>query len=187
MPRSFIAIDVPKRVQYSISSFSAGSDVIRPVKPGMMHITLAFLGDARDEELPNIKRILRSISERTFNISISGISTFTDRSPRVFYMQIRDGYDKLSNLHNYILEAMRDSGIRKVRGTDNFIPHLTIGRLRSYDDESVSRALEFVSRLNLEDRSFSFVCESISLLRSETGKGGHIYKRMLKVELSKSY
>ncbi|MCL5007812.1 MAG: RNA 2',3'-cyclic phosphodiesterase [Candidatus Marsarchaeota archaeon] len=186
MVRSFIAIDIPKDVQLGIYSFALGSDAIKLVKPTKMHITLAFMDNLTKDELSIAESRLRSISERQFEISLMGIGKFTEEAPRVFYMRVREGYDNVCKLHHNISEAMEESGIKIKRKVGNFVPHLTIGRLRA-DDASVSEALEFISERNLYEKPFSFNCDSVSLLRSDQGKMGHKYKRLLKVKLSKSY
>jgi len=93
---------------------------VRWVRAEGFHLTLEFLGDTDEGDVPKIIRALETAAAQTapFTLTLAGVGSF-GRPPRVLYVRV--GGD-LGALH-----ALRQ---RVAPSTTTFTPHLTLGRVR---------------------------------------------------------
>ncbi len=132
--RSFIAIDLPPDIKSSIDRLinvlSADSRGIRWVPAENIHLTLKFLGDVREDLVPEIvDRLTRIVKNyQTFGISIRGAGAFPNlRNPNVLWVGIESS-DRLEALFTEIDLSLSEIGFE--REGRKFSPHLTIGRVK---------------------------------------------------------
>jgi 2'-5' RNA ligase len=139
MKRIFAAIKVHPNAKlmdiYDSLKSACEYDRITWVNPDNMHITLKFFGETEEEWIPSIQERLKEISEDhpVFDITLKGIGVFGSRyKPRVVWIGIEKNPD-LINLGQHILDEMEPLGFEKDR--QNFVPHLTLGRIKYVDDK----------------------------------------------------
>lgn len=136
--RCFIAMDIPNEIKESISRVIDGirqkSNGIKWVSTQNIHMTLRFLGDIREDSLPEIERRLSSIciKHAPFSINIRGVGAFPSfKNPNVLWVGI-DESAKLEGLYNDIENSMNELGFMPLfqKKGKRFSPHITIGRVR---------------------------------------------------------
>ncbi len=108
---------------------------IRWVDPENIHITLKFFGETQEHHIPAINAALQeSISNTTpfhFNITNTGIFG-SAYQPKVIWFGL-EPHDDILKLSESILVELEKIGIERDR--QNFVPHLTIGRIKHLDDK----------------------------------------------------
>ncbi|MCD5412413.1 MAG: RNA 2',3'-cyclic phosphodiesterase [Thermodesulfovibrionales bacterium] len=140
--RCFISIEMPVDIKRKIGGIIEDvrehvgykSKGIRWVPPQNIHLTLKFLGGARDNLIPEIEKglSLTCMNHSQFNINIRGVDVFpSSKYPSVLWIGI-DESDELKRLYLDIEESMSELGIEKE--SRRFSPHLTIGRIKDKND-----------------------------------------------------
>lgn len=172
--RCFIAIDPGPLVKKNIYDFLNKMKLkdtlydIKWVKPGNLHITLAFLGQMPCNKVPDLNNSLDEVIKRykPFSVNLSGFGVFPNlNSPRVFWIGI-DESPALINLKqdvNLVLEKLGLDYDKKP-----FSPHLTLGRIKKpiKIDRELINSLNFTSKFDVNE---------ISLIKSELHREGPRY------------
>jgi 2'-5' RNA ligase len=176
MKRTFIAVPISEETKNLLNTIRSEIPNLRMdvklAKPKNSHITLKFLGDTEKELIPNIiENISETIREvREFEFICEGIGVFPNPSrPRVLWIGISEGADRISNLSSKIETSLTKLGFSKE--SREFHPHITVGRVR--------RNKRFVKELD-QFLSFSFSpivnnVDKIVYLESKLTKEGPIY------------
>ena len=133
--RAFIAIRLDSKVidelaqiQQELRSEIKG---VRWVKPELLHLTLKFLGEIREEDIELLEQPLRELGSLTasFNISFSSLGAFPHRGdPRVIWLGVDKGAGELYNLAREIDKLLLVHTIFNKPEKSKFKPHLTLGR-----------------------------------------------------------
>jgi RNA 2',3'-cyclic 3'-phosphodiesterase len=171
--RSFVAVSISEASRRQIAGLleklrrDGGPDV-RWVRPELMHLTLAFLGEVSQAFLDSAKEQLHQAAKRhgAFTMQLKGLGAFPSPSrARVVWIGIDQGKQEVCSLQSEVTRALLSVGYQPERRP--FSPHLTIGRLRVPDDVSKAVAVPFLSEL--------FAVERVVLFRSVLGPGGPTY------------
>lgn len=141
MKRLFLAIkfipDIELLRIYSELKQSLSHDKIRWVDPQNFHLTLKFFGSTPEDKIQLISRVVNDTvkSYNTLNLKIENIGIFGSRyKPRVIWFGITRN-DQLIKLGNELLNNLNDVGF--LRDRQNFVPHLTVGRIISIEDKAL--------------------------------------------------
>lgn len=134
----------------------------------LMHITFHFFGDTEVRIIPDIiKQLMSAVSNiSAFEIGISKLGIFgSSYKPRVIWMGI-DPNENVKILSQNITDNL--SNIGYIPDRQNFIPHLTIGRIKFIDDKQqfqkqLDEVKERFVQLSVADRLYLFE----SILSSE--------------------
>jgi 2'-5' RNA ligase len=182
--RSFIAIELPEPVRTALSELQnkfkeCGADV-RWVRPEGIHLTLKFLGDVKEQDVDSIVKLIEGTCRKykAFNLEIAGAGVFPNkRSPRVLWVGI-NGNGTFKALQNEIDDTMSSMGYEKENR--KFIPHLTLGRFRSF--KGMDELMEKVE-LHRDSILGSADVNKISLMKSDLGPAGAKYTRVAEIAL----
>ena len=136
--RAFIAVELPGELREEVARFqeeltSADADV-KWVEPANLHLTLKFLGNILDGQLPSLTEALRQAcaSLSPFTLTLEGIGAFPKTTaPRVLWVGVGEGKGELEKLAGQVEEACSRMGFAAEERP--FSAHLTIGRTRSTD------------------------------------------------------
>jgi len=112
-------------------------DRITWVDPSNVHITLKFFGETEEDRIPGIDSLLQVIagSKDPFEIQLKGTGVFgSTYKPRVVWIGIA-GNSQFIDLGQEIIDRMEHLGFRKDR--QNFVPHLTLGRIKHIDNKKL--------------------------------------------------
>lgn len=190
--RSFIAIDLPAKIQTRLDKVSAQlqerlEDVpVRWVPVENIHLTLKFLGDVSESNLEVLKDVLRTVVANydKFEISIGGMGAFPQaRRPRVIWIGIESPPELASIQRNIESETARLGYARERRP---FSPHLTLARVsRGAGARDVRKVAEVFNSFKVGFLGVARV-EAVRLYRSELQPGGAIYTGLLTAHLDSS-
>ncbi len=99
------------------------------VSPPLLHITLQFLGEVAESQLPAITAALRSITMDPFVLTPHGAGFFPGPSrPRVLWIGFAQGSNELGQLALAVHDALLPLGFVPDRP---FAAHLTLARIKS--------------------------------------------------------
>ncbi len=128
--RTFVAIDIPDEVRAKIARYVEGvrgfSPDARWVKPETLHVTLKFIGELKEQQVADAKRMLSQIQAPPTSIAFRGIGFFpTATSARVFWIGVQAD-EHLAALAARVDEALNQIGAERER--NEYRPHLTLAR-----------------------------------------------------------
>ncbi len=177
--RCFIAIDIPENIKDAIAGFieKYGLNLkgIRWIPAENVHLTLKFLGDIKEDLIPEIQKRLALICTRidVFNINIRGAGAFPNlKYPNVLWIGI-DESEGLRRLYEDIEESMSDLGFEKE--DRKFSPHLTIGRVK--DRKGIEPVIKRL--YTFKDTFFgSIEVKEVLLMRSVLKPSGAEYSKI---------
>lgn len=177
MVRAFIAVEPSAEIRNEIASAGAGlrgAGRLSFVSSDLMHITLKFLGEVPESQIPKITAALDSISASPYSLQAAGISTF-GRPPRVIKAEIHDS-GKTAALASDVETRMAKLGFS--REEKPFSPHITIARVKEYSPALLPRIAGIKER-NFGECSIS----AILLKKSVLTPSGPIYSTLHRVNL----
>jgi len=139
MKRLFIAIKfIPDpnllKIYYSLRR-ATKDDKIRWVEPDKFHLTLKFLGNTPEDKIDLISDVISSTVESFGKFKFRLISTGifgSSYQPRVIWFGT-DNNEELKRLGLVLLDKLDLVGFSK--GRQNYVPHLTIGRITKIMDK----------------------------------------------------
>ncbi len=184
MKRLFAAIKIHPSARYinvfnEISS-SLRHERIKWVEPENTHLTLKFFGETDETKIPAIRQSIETAvaQSKPFTLKIANTGIFGTRyDPKVIWFGI-EKQDELENLAQNIFNELAKCGWEKDR--QNFVPHLTIGRIREVKDKSLFQ--QIISKYNTVEVQEENVTEIIlyeSILRRE----GSMYVEVFSAKL----
>ncbi|MCF7955634.1 MAG: RNA 2',3'-cyclic phosphodiesterase [Phycisphaerae bacterium] len=135
--RTFIAIDIGEKVaanigvlQGEINDCLAGNHPgIKWVDPGLIHLTLKFLGDVDENQIAGITEIVAGTAEKfkKFAIEVEKVNSF-GRPPRVVWIGIKES-DILCRLQSRLDSRLTKAGFEA--DEKKFVGHLTLCRVKN--------------------------------------------------------
>ena len=183
--RLFVAIELPPEVLAALGRTmqvlkTAGVGAgLRWVRPEGIHLTLKFLGETDEEDLPGVIAALHGVSRQHAPIAVTpgGLGSFGGRrNLRVIWVGLLTNSDALGQLANGIDSALEPLGF--AREARAFNPHLTLARVREDAAPDIrTRIHNIVSQMTSPNIS-PFRATSFSLVESKIRRGGAIYRQV---------
>jgi len=187
--RSFIAIDLPESLYTPLDQISENlqgklKDMpIRWVPVPNIHLTLKFLGDVSEKNIPMIQEILsaEAASHRQFEISVGGFGVFPSFTrPRVIWIGV-EAPEELHQLYRRIdVETARLGYAPDKR---KFNPHVTLGRVSR---NANSKEVRFIGGV-LRKYKLGFLGAArivgVHLFRSDLSPKGAVYTKLYTASL----
>lgn len=132
--RTFIAADIPGSIQAAaekqIAALQRAGADFRWVKPTNMHLTLRFLGNIVDREIPELCSVVSSALRELepVVVDVTGVGAFPDiYHPKVIWLGLGPDLSELQDLHRRLGEGLKKMGFPIEKG--DYRPHLTLGRI----------------------------------------------------------
>jgi 2'-5' RNA ligase len=177
MKRLFAAIKVHPdenflKIYYGLKNLCK-YDKINWVKPENIHITLKFFGETAEDRIEPILSELNNISNlhQSFRLHLSDVGIFGSYyKPRVIWFGIEKSME-LESLAVEVINKMHNIGFLKDR--QNFVPHLTIGRIKFVDNKE--RFSKIISNYN-ESSIQNILISSFYLFESKLSSSGPTYQ-----------
>jgi 2'-5' RNA ligase len=184
MMRLFIAINTPREILPLLVSVrdrleSTRADV-RWEPDEKLHCTLKFLGDTREEILPDIVSALGQVASSTlpFPTRYSGLGCFPDkREPRIVWAGMEDPDGSLQKLAQTVDTRMAELGFKTEQRV--YHPHVTLGRVKG--SRHIRELLATMETVTFDCSPVSL--HEIELIGSELKPGGSVYTPVTKVAL----
>lgn len=183
--RAFISIEIPQEIKEKISLIQEQLRVIETpiswVRLDSIHLTLKFLGNIPEEQIPDIKKcIVTAVSGISpFKVNVKGGGVFPNLNyPRVIWLGLEDKTDSLFKLQKGIDGCLEKIGFEpEERG---FTPHLTLGRVKSLKGKNqLIRTIHIYKDIEVGE----IYVDRIKLMRSQLNPAGAIYTVLEKVKL----
>jgi RNA 2',3'-cyclic 3'-phosphodiesterase len=173
--RLFFAVELPPEVQASLGAWrQPEATAYRWVEPSLLHVTLAFLGEQPESLLPTLSALGGRAAGRVsrFRLRLGAAGSFGPRrAPRVLWVGVDDGRSQLDELHAQLDDELRQAQL-PVEDRP-FAPHITLARRR--DAAPVEPPPRWPPPAVGAATPPSFAVSSLSLMRSQLGRGGAQY------------
>ena len=174
--RVFIAVEISDAVRMALADIQRDlkpvTNSARWVAPESIHLTLKFLGEIPEHQIPNIDSALISLTWKPFLVTINGIGFFPgNRSPRVVWAGMEA--PTMKELAQEVDTRMETLGFEKEKRA--FRPHITLARARDMriDASLVAAAQKF------EKQEFgSFMVDRFYLFQSHLKPTGAVYNKL---------
>lgn len=184
--RTFIAIDIAPVIKAAatkqIRELQRFVSDYRWVDVQQMHITLKFLGNVLDREIPDLCRTVEEAVRESpiFVVGFCGLGAFPapDR-PRVLWMGIDDPEGEFARLSRRLDVALAALGFQPEKR--DFKAHLTLGRCQTVPRRS--RALEEYFENNQDVEFGHMEVDQVIVYSSFLERGGPTYTPMDTIDL----
>lgn len=183
--RTFVAIELPRELTSQIDQLQTNLRKTKAdvswVKPQNVHITLKFLGEAREEKIEEIYQAVEKsvVGIKSFMVNLQGLGGFpTLKRPRVIWIGVEKGKEILAELYPKVEEEFFK--IRFAKENRNFTPHLTIGRVKSL--KNLENLASEINKTTFETEDFKI--QEVVVMKSTLLPTGAVYTPLRKVLLS---
>lgn len=175
MIRAFVAIDLPDEVKAALDEVGTALGeglprrAVRWVKPGLLHLTVRFLGDTAVSQLPAVAAALddAAAAHPPLGLTLSELGCFPNRKrPRVIWAGVRGDVATAKALKAAVDEALLPLGW-DVEDRP-FRTHITLGRVK---DNRAARDLNWETPLP----ELAFPVTAVHLIESQLTPDGPIY------------
>ncbi|HYA86510.1 MAG TPA: RNA 2',3'-cyclic phosphodiesterase [Nitrospirota bacterium] len=184
--RMFIAIVIPEEIKSTLTDAQRNLKGLGVVdaswpRPEGIHLTLKFLGEVSESNIPDIINGLRHAVEGIgpLRLEVGSIGTFPNqKNARVVWVGLSGEVEKLSCLQAAVEDAMNSIGFE--RDERAFTPHLTLGRIKYI--RSRDKWLKALAEAK-DIRPSGFDVGAVSLIKSELNPSGAVYTEISRIEL----
>lgn len=184
--RTFIALDVDRAIrqrllalQETLVPTAAG---VKWVEPNNIHVTLLFLGEVFDREVPAVcQAVAETCADFSpFPLAIERLGGFPDaRRPRILWAGLGEGTEEVCDLHDALEKPLLELGCYR-REDRKYTPHLTIGRMKS---ERPSPQLAAALAQHANWHGGRQLVREVLVMSSELAAAGPTYTVMSRVPL----
>ncbi len=191
--RSFIAVNLSPEVRGALHAIEdklreRHHSFVKWVEPENIHITLKFLGNVPQEDLPGIaaaiSRIVEPLTE--FSLKLEELGAFPNwQRPQVVWVGLGGKVDRLSVIQRDIEEVLCTLGFP--RETRRFSPHLTLGRIRDQASGEDRRRFAAWAQSVRFETGLAIDVRQISLMRSRLTPAGAVYSELACVSLKAKF
>ncbi len=135
--RTFIAVDLDKTIRDRTvalqEALARSGTEVKWVEPENLHVTLLFLGEVDDREVPAVCRVVGEQVQQhaLFPMSVEKAGCYPNpRRPRVLWVGVGQGTQELCTLHDALEPPLLELGCYR-REDRQYTPHITLGRVKS--------------------------------------------------------
>jgi 2'-5' RNA ligase len=187
--RTFIAVELPPQIKLVLAVAqdrlkALNRAPVRWVDPGIIHLTIKFLGDIDAGLAGRISLLLEEATRgvRPMQMEIRGLGVFPNpRRVRVVWVGIAGEIEELGRLQKNIDVALKPLGFTPE--TRSFSPHLTLARVREEATPDERQKLGQIISGHSPEIHDSFRVEAVNLMKSQLTARGPIYTRLSSVTL----
>ena len=177
MVRAFVAIelsgDIRERLFEAQECLRSCGAHLTFVRQDYIHVTMKFLGEVEDKDLPKVVGALKTVSFAPFTVNAATVTVDNSKRPHTVWCTIDDS-GGCNNLFRCIEDVLEPIGF--ARETRRFTPHATVARVRR-PDQSLFTALD-----KLASRTYgSCIIAGFRLKKSTLTPQGPIYEDLLEV------
>lgn len=189
--RLFVAVELDPSARAAVAAAGQavragvpGDVTLRWIPEDNIHITLWFLGEVADAQVPWVTEALGVPFERpSFSISLGGLGAFPRSGPpRVLWMGIGDGAAELAMLHDDLAARLEPLGFEGEKRP--YSAHVTLARVkdpgRRRSQDALRRALA-----GWPAAAARSPVGELTLFRSRLSPNGAQYEPVLRVPLNR--
>ena len=181
--RVFIALPLPPEIASAAAALLPALPGLRPVRPELLHVTLAFLGRVADERLDDILSACRQAAapQAPFNVALDRAGRFPEGgSPRVVWLGMGEGAAECSLLATAVREALTTREV--AFDAKPFRPHVTLARVKEHIDRPAARVIAAAAE-RLQPAQLRFLAEAIAPFESVLSPKGPRYTPLARAPL----
>ena len=134
--RTFIGVDIGKAIRDRAvalqEKLAQATSAVKWVEPENLHVTLLFLGEVDEREVPTVCRVVADETQKhpCFQLSIERVGCFPNpRRPRILWIGVGQGTQELCAVHDSLEPPLLELGCYR-REERKYTPHITLGRVR---------------------------------------------------------
>jgi 2'-5' RNA ligase len=184
--RTFIAVDIGKAIRDRAvalqETLARSTSDVKWVEPENLHVTLLFLGEVDDREVPGVCRAVaeQTAQQTAFNLSVETVGCFPNpRRPRVLWIGVGEGAQELCALHDSLEPPLLELGCYR-REDRKYAPHITLGRVKS---DRPSDKLGTALLKQADWKGGQILVREIQVMSSQLTPQGPIYSVMSRAKL----
>jgi len=177
MVRAFIALELPQEIR---DRLKGAQDILRTcparltfVDPSLIHITLKFLGEVAEKDIPRLGDALKDVSFSPFSATVGAVTVNNPRRPFTVWCTISDN-GRAKELFKNVEDCLAPLGF--ARETRGFTPHATLARVKS-PDPALVRVIRSMDGTLYGD----CVISGMKLKKSTLTPRGPVYEDLLEV------
>lgn len=181
--RLFIAVDPSARQRQAVRLMqqraAAYLEAVKWVNPEGMHLTVKFLGEVEEEKIPAIAGAMKhaAASAAPFCLQFKGAGVFPSiRRAAVIWIGLNAGTGPIKDLADGIDRELAGCGFSPEKR--EYIPHLTLGRLRRPQPASLIERFLDAEREFVTEKT---TVDGLLLYRSNLTRQGAIYTVLKKI------
>jgi 2'-5' RNA ligase len=162
----------------------AGAKAVKWVREENIHLTLRFIGELPETEVPDLESRLASEARRAhpFHLHLAEPGCFPNATaPRVIWVGLKGELERLSALQAGVERASSSWGKPEHRP---FHPHITLGRVTTRSSSALRRIGSWIDGLAAPELS-SWMVSEVQLIRSVLGSSGSTYSTLATVSLGR--
>jgi 2'-5' RNA ligase len=184
--RTFIAVGLDSALRDRCvalqEKLSRSGTEVKWVERENIHVTLLFLGEVDDRELPALCKAVAAVAKghAGFALSLQGVGCFPHaRRPRVVWAGLGLGTAELVALHDALEPPLLELGCYR-REERQYTPHVTLGRVQG-DGDAAALAQALSGFNNWQGGEMDV--DAIRVMASELTRDGPIYTVLSTVPL----
>lgn len=131
MVRAFVALELPGEIQDRLREaqehLRSSRARLTYVDPALIHITLKFLGEVQENDIPRLGNALKSVSFTPFPVTVGAVTVNNPKRPFTVWSSIGDD-GKGKALFRMVEDALSPLGFEKE--SRGFTPHATLARVK---------------------------------------------------------
>lgn len=185
--RLFVAIPLPPDVAEDVFRIlPEGPRALRRVRPELLHLTLAFLGDTPEGRVPAVVAAAGEAagSARPFEVELARLGRFPEQgTPTTIWIAVGAGAAEVSRLGDRVRAALRRS--RLEFDDKPFRPHVTLARVRDGAPLDEARAIA-AAVAGAPAAGLRFDVDAVEVVRSVLSPRGPRYSSLGSLPLGSS-
>ncbi|MFL5817071.1 MAG: RNA 2',3'-cyclic phosphodiesterase [Conexibacter sp.] len=148
--RLFVALDLPDAVIEALVAWRApllrGRSDLRAVLPGALHVTVCFLGARPEAAIAPLSELVEGCAADGGDVAGLALGAplwLPRRRPRVLAVALDDRHGRLGALQEQVVGRLAAGGWHdpEERGGRDYLPHVTVARVRGHGAASHGGAL----------------------------------------------
>ena len=175
--RLFTAIDLPDTTVSEIVTLQPQLEKLKAplVWEKRPHMTLNFLGQIPDDEVPLVKKALTQATQSAYQFTLQPLyveTLYSRHEPTILYLSLAKS-EELNDLHKSLIVNLESITPQPRK----FLPHITIAHLKRTDPVSTKRFMDLIS--DFESPPFSpFTVDKITLYQSLITQAGTTHQKL---------
>ncbi len=181
MIRAFISVNLTPEIKDKIGEAEEdfAMNGVKLVEPGLVHITLKFLGYIDEGRVDEVEEALKKVTVKPFPAKFKSLGGFPNaRSPRVIWIGAEGDF---MELNKQVEEAMDKIGFAR---EGRFQPHVTIGRVKFPTPEQKQKLPALFGKYKDFDAGGMLV-DAIYLMKSTLSPKGPKYEVLREIKLAR--
>lgn len=178
--RCFVALDLPRPVCNYLAGLAqqfGSKGQVKWVPADQLHVTLVFAGELPRENVDGLRAALAAIDVPPLSLHLAGLGHFPPRGePRVVWAGLGGDVAALLALHEQVAAAAEANGVE--RDEREFVPHVTLGRVRS--PFGALALIDQLRQVGATLRDKPFAPTGLVLYQSELRPSGPIHTPLLR-------